>query len=267
MKFDLVILFSGFSVFGSSRQNENNPLDTHQSHTDENIEYGSNKFGYLSQNQQNQRYQLNQQNQPNQQNKQGLNDEYSESNWNAQTSYLPLNQVNKQIEQNSYKSANTQDSQWTGSQVRLQNHQNSEEQTFQQMLNKKYQNNPTDESLSSFNAAESRYSLEIGSQDDYTKEQSKIIDVSDNIGHSVAQKMVKFFNIIGKYTGLDGTVKVHQAQEPLNFRHFTMSLPNHQFLNINNSYVIGLNQGIVKEMYLNADSNSVSIYLYLFTVI
>ncbi|VVC29646.1 Hypothetical protein CINCED_3A016978 [Cinara cedri] len=202
-------------------------------------------------------YKQNQQNQQYKQNQQGLNDEYIESKRNVQSSVLSQNQ-NKQMGQNSQESVDAEDNQWARSDFSgSQNNRNNEEQNYQQTLNKKYQNTPVSEYSSNFNIAESKFSSEIGFQEDYIKEQSGISEVADSIGHNVAQKMVKFFNIVEKYADRDGTVKVQQAREPLNLRHFTLSLPNHKFLNINNSYVNGLNQGIVKEMYFNAESKSV----------
>lgn len=176
---------------------------------------------------------------------QNQNDEYSESNWNAQPRHLQ----NKNI-QNSQENNNGGSSWKKSSTYGSLNQQNSQESEQQQS----YNNRHNYESTFDFNSG----SMESNSQEDYVKTQNDD-DISNKIGRKVAQKMVKFFNIIEKYAARNGTVQTSQVHEPLSLRQWALPMTRHQFTNMVDSKVNGLSQGIIKAMLIDNENNNVSI--------
>lgn len=108
------------------------------------------------------------------------------------------------------------------------------------------------------------YPTDTDSQEDYIKSQTESGDIADDIGRKVAQKMVKFFNIVQKYAARNGTVPTEQAQDPLAFRQWALPMKHHQYLNMNECKAYGLSQGIFKAMDLNTEKNSVSARFFFF---
>lgn len=187
----------------------------------------------------------------NQQNNQGQN-EYSESKWNTQSRN---SNNNKQLNQ-----AYNQEESQMRSQIGGSFNQQNNEEYYQQQLNKKNQRNQNyGSSFDSFSTNSADFSLESNSQEDYIKEQNESNDIANDIGRKVAQKMVKIYGIIEKYAARNGTVQTKQTQLPLTLRQWALPMANHHFLNMNNTKVYGLNQGIIKAMYFNTEKNCVSI--------
>jgi len=159
-----------------------------------------------------------------------------------------MNTQNRPIKHNSQDVFESQN-QWSKSQTSRNFNQQSQEDFTQQKLNNK-------------NHASQNYgysvSSESNSQEDYVKDHHNN-DLSNEIGLQVAQKMVRFFTIIDTYTARNGTIQTNQAHESLALRQHAMSMDHQQYFNINESNVYGLNNGIIKSMYLNTDRNCVSI--------
>jgi hypothetical protein len=137
------------------------------------------------------------------------------------------------------------------------NQQDSEEH-HQQHINNQHLNLNHGSSLNFDSGSTS--SQELNSQEDYTKEQNNG-DIADDIGRKVALKMVKLVSIVDKYTARTGVVRTNQAQEPLALRQWALPTERHQFLNMNDSKVNGLSQGIISAMYVNTENNCVSRFL------
>lgn len=157
-------------------------------------------------------------------------DEYSEASWNIQTGGGPQNiNSNGQLYGQSYRGiGGGQMSKSRGGEL--------------------YRQRPT-----GFESASS----ESGSLEDYIKEQDDG-DIATEIGRKVAEKMVKFFNIVEKYAARNGTVLAGPAQEPLPLRQWAIPMANHHYLNMADNKINGLSQGIIKSMYINTEMNSVS---------
>jgi len=192
---------------------------------------------------------------------QGLNGEYSESNWNVQSGRLI--QQNKNRENKQYRQYNNADeSQTIRSQTdRFFDQQNSEELYQQHSYNKDNTNNNNNNQNYESSLDLNSGSLESDSQEDYVKAQNDN-DIADEIGNKVAQKMVKFFNIVEKYAALNGTVHAIKDQDSLPLRQWALPMAHHHFLNMIDSKVNGLDQGLIKEMYINTERNSVSRNLF-----
>lgn len=142
------------------------------------------------------------------------------------------------------------------------NQQNSEEY-YQQQLNKKNQRNQNyGSSFDFFSTNFAGFSSESNSQEDYIREQNENNDIANDIGRKVAQKMVKIYGIIEKYAARNGTVQTKQAQVPLALRQWALPMAHHHFLNMNDSKVYGLDQGIIRAIYVNTERNCVSIILF-----
>lgn len=190
----------------------------------------------------------------NQQNNQDYLNEFSESNWNTQTPHRLMNKKsqNQPIRQNNQEIFESEN-QWTRSQVSRNFNQQSQEELNQQKLNNK-------------NRASQNYgfsvSSESNSQEDYVKDHHNN-DLSNEIGLQVAQKMVRFFTIFDKYATRNGTIQTNQAQESLALKQQALPINHQQYFNIDESNVYGLNQGVIKSMYLNTERNCVSRNSYL----
>lgn len=187
----------------------------------------------------------------NHQNNQGQN-EYSESKWNIQSRNL---NNNKQMNQ-AYNQGESQVRSQTGGSF---NQQNSEEYYQQQMNMKNQRNHNYGSSFDFFSTNSADFSAESNSQEDYIQELNESNDIANDIGRKVAQKMVNIYDIIEKYAARNGTVQTKQAQVPLALRQWALPMANHHFLNMNDTKLYGLNQGIIKAMYIDTDRNCVSI--------
>ncbi|XP_003242199.1 putative uncharacterized protein DDB_G0282499 [Acyrthosiphon pisum] len=184
-------------------------------------------------------------NNQNQQNNQDLN-EFSESNWNIQapSRSMKKNSQNQAIKTNSHEVFQSEN-QWSKSQTSRNFNQQSQEEVNQQTSNNK-------------NRASQNYGSSDSSQEDYVKDHHNN-DLSNEIGLQVAQKMVRFFTIMDKYTASNGTIQTNQAHESFALRQHAMPMHHQQYLNINESNVYGLNHGVIKSMYLNTERNCVDL--------
>lgn len=187
----------------------------------------------------------------NQQNNQGLNDQYSESNWEVQSprSLNNKNGKNRENNQEQYGEGNqrtTMDS---------FNQQNSEEHQHQNMNNQRQMSHGSSLNFGS-DSSSSEESNGYDFQEDIKQQDNG--DIADDIGRQTALKMVKLFSIVDKYTARHGAVQTNQAQEPLALRQWAVPTERHQFLNINDSKVNGLSQGLINAMYVNTENNLVS---------
>lgn len=193
----------------------------------------------------------------NQQNNQGYLNEFSESNWNTQTPHRSMNKnsQNQPIRQNKQKVQEVFESenQWSRSQISRNFNQQSQEELNQQNLNN---NNRTSQKYGFSVSSESN------SQEDYVKDHHNN-DLSNEIGLQVAQKMVRFFTIIGKYAAHNGTIQSNQAQESFALRQQALPMNHQQYFNIDESNVYGLNNGVIKSIYLNTERNCVRRNSYL----
>lgn len=187
----------------------------------------------------------------NQQNNQGQNDQYSESNWEVQSHNL-----NNKNGKNVMTRENSQEQYGMGNQRTSMDYLNQEsnEEHYQQNMNNQRQMNYG--SSLNFNSGSSS-SQESSSQEEYIKEQNNG-DIAVDIGRNVASKMVKLFSIVDKNTARNGALQTNQAQEPLVLRQWALPTGHHQFLNMNDSKVNGLSQGIISAMYVNTENNCVS---------
>lgn len=187
-------------------------------------------------------------NNQNQQNYKDLN-EFSESNWNIQTPSRSMkkNSQNQAIKLNNHEVFESEN-QWSKPQTSRNFNQQSQEEVNQKISNNK---NRASQNYGSLDSSESN------SQEDYIKDHHNN-DLSNEIGLQVAQKMVRFFTIVDKYTGSNGTVQTNQAHESFALRQHAMLLDQQHYLNIDESNIYGLNHGVIKSMYLNTERNCVS---------
>lgn len=181
----------------------------------------------------------------NQQLNQNQKNEYDERSWNAQSSHYQ----NNQNRPNGQGLNNDYDSQWSGSQTINNEDLNQHYSSFRNQDNQNYG--------SYSDSLYSGFSSELNYREDFTKYQT-YGSVVNEIGRNVAQKMIKFFYIVDKYAARNGTVQTSQAQEPLTLRQWALPMANHQFLNMYESKVYGISQGIIKNMYVSTEINSVS---------
>lgn len=185
----------------------------------------------------------------NQQLNQGQNNEYDELNWNTQSSHYQ----NKQIRPNSQGQYYAHDNQWSGSQTINDEDLNQHYSSFRNQDNQNYG--------SYSDSLNSDFTSELNFREDTINDQI-YSNIDSELGRIVAQKMVKFFYIVDKYAARNGTVQINQAQEPLTLRQWALPMANHQFLNMLESKVYGINQGIIKNMYVSTEINSVSNILF-----
>lgn len=174
-------------------------------------------------------------------NNRGQNDQYGESSWNVQS--RPMSNENYQYKQQ----YNNKDSQG------LYQQQQQQQQRYTDSDNLYYG------LYSDFDAEYFR----LNTLEDYTKEQNDG-DIAKEIGRKVAQKMVKFYDIIEKHAARNGTVQTGQAQEPLLLRQWALPMTHHQFINMVDSKVNGLSRGMIKALYADTERNTVNRDLFFY---
>lgn len=160
---------------------------------------------------------------------------------------MKKNSQNQAIKSNSHEVFESEN-QWSKSQTSRNFNQQSQEEVNQKNSNNK---NRASQNYGSSDSSESN------SQEDYFKNHHNN-DLSNEIGHQVAQKMIRIFTIMDKYTSSNGTIQTNQAHESFTLRQHAMPMDQQQYLNINESNVYGLNHGVIKSMYLNTERNCVS---------
>ncbi|XP_050443794.1 putative uncharacterized protein DDB_G0282133 [Adelges cooleyi] len=102
------------------------------------------------------------------------------------------------------------------------------------------------------------------SQEDYVQTEGiSQKDAAYVLGNNVAKKMMNFVAIAEKYANANGAIKCEHTEEHLALKQMTLPLPDHQYLNINENKIKGLNHGIVKNMRINTEENNVDVeYLF-----
>ncbi|CAI6363698.1 unnamed protein product [Macrosiphum euphorbiae] len=233
---------NGENQYQQRNEELNQQRNNNQESSNERLLNNLNQQRNINQESSNERFLNNQ----DQQNNQDLN-EFSESNWNIQTPIRSVkkNSQNQAIKTNSHEVFQSEN-QWSKSQTSRNFNQQSQEEVNQQTFNNK---NRASQNYGSSDSSESN------SQDEYVNTN----DLSNEIGHQVAQKMVRFFTIMDKYTASNGTIQTNQAHESFALRQHTMPMDHQQYLNINESNVYGLNHGVIKSMYLNTERNCVDL--------
>lgn len=176
-------------------------------------------------------------------NNRGQNDQYSESSWNIQS--RPISNENYQYKQqyNNRDNSHTTKSLYQEDSQGLYQHQ----QRYSENDNLYY---------GLYSDFDAEY-FGLNTLEDYMKEQNDG-DIAKEIGRKVAQKMVKFYEIIEKHAARNGTVQTFQVQEPLPLRQWALPMTHHQFINMVDSKVYGLSRGMIKALYADTERNTVS---------
>lgn len=177
-------------------------------------------------------------------NNRGQNDQYSESSWNTQS--RPISNENYQYKQQ----YNNRDN----SHITKSLYQEDSQGLYQHQQQRYADNDNLYYGL--YSDFDAEY-FGLNTLEDYTKEQNDG-DIAKEIGRKVAQKMVKFYEIIEKHAARNGTVQTGQVQEPLPLRQWALPMTHHQFINMVDSKVYGLSRGVIKALYADTERNTVS---------
>ncbi|XP_050526390.1 GATA zinc finger domain-containing protein 14-like [Daktulosphaira vitifoliae] len=84
-------------------------------------------------------------------------------------------------------------------------------------------------------------------------------DAAYIVGNTCAKKIMKFYSIIEKYINSNGQIQNDWFNETVEVQQVVVPLPNHQFLNINESKINGLQHGTIKLVKVNTEYNNVEV--------
>ncbi|XP_050443783.1 uncharacterized protein LOC126847521 [Adelges cooleyi] len=103
-------------------------------------------------------------------------------------------------------------------------------------------------------------SIESNSQENYVQVNSNAEnDAANIIGHNIAKKVAKINAIVAKYTNRNGLLECQQSQQSAALKQMIMPMPNHQYLNMNENKINGLDAGIIKNIEMDTVANNLAV--------